>query len=105
MWLHPIEHPLPVLLVPIVGGATLLSLGLLLGALEAWWERRLAVWLREDAPVLVTYAGHCSDSWTPRRVDRAAGVAWAVVAALLARPTASPRSAGSANWPSTPCRS
>ena len=57
LWLHPIEHPLPVLLVPIVGGAVLLSLGLLLGALEAWWGSRLDHWLREEAPVLATYAG------------------------------------------------
>ena len=89
LWLNPIEHPLPVLLVPIVGGATLLALGLLLGALEAWWETRLDHWLREDAPVLATYAGTLLGFvWTPGWWIALAGVAWAVVAALIARPTA-----------------
>ncbi len=86
-WLHPIEHPLPVLLVPIVGGALLLMLGLLLGALEAWWERRLAVWLREDAPVLLTYGGALAAFMTPLGGwIAAAGIAWAVVAAIIEKP-------------------
>ena len=50
-------QPLPVLLVPIIGGALLLALGLALGALAAWWERRLGDWLREDAPLLLTFSG------------------------------------------------
>ena len=86
-WLHPIEHPLPVLLVPIVGGALLLMLGLLMGALEAWWERRLAVWLRDDAPVLVTYGGALAAFMTPiGGWIAAAGIAWAVVAAIIEKP-------------------
>jgi V/A-type H+-transporting ATPase subunit I len=88
-WLHPIEHPLPVLLVPLVGGAVLLALGLLLGALEAWWESRLDRWLREDAPVLATYAGALLGfAWAPAWWIAAGGAAWAVVAALLEHPTA-----------------
>jgi len=84
LWLHPIEHPLPVLLVPIVGGAALLTLGLLLGALEAWWERRLADWFREDAPVLLTYGGALAAFVSPLGGwIAAAGVVWAVVAAAL----------------------
>ncbi len=86
-WLHPIEHPLPVLLVPIVGGALLLMLGLLMGALEAWWERRLAAWLRDDAPVLVTYGGALAAFVTPiGGWIAAAGIAWAVVAAIIEKP-------------------
>ena len=87
LWLHPIEHPLPVLLVPIVGGAALLLLGLLLGALEAWWERRLAEWVREDAPVLLTYGGALAAFMTPLGGwIAAAGIVWAVVAAVIHRP-------------------
>jgi V/A-type H+-transporting ATPase subunit I len=88
LWLHPIEHPLPVLIVPIVGGAVLLALGLLLGALEAWWQSRLDHWLRDDAPVLATYAGALAGFvWTPGWWIAAAGVAWSIGAALLERPT------------------
>ena len=85
-WLHPIEHPLPVLLVPIFGGAALLVLGLLLGALEAWWESRLDHWLREDAPVLLVYAGAMTAFVDPLGWWlMAAGVAWTVIAAVLDR--------------------
>jgi len=88
LWLHPIEHPLPVLLVPIVGGAVLLSLGLLLGALEAWWASRLDHWAREEAPVLATYAGALAGFvWTPGWWIAGGGVAWAIIAALIERPT------------------
>jgi V/A-type H+-transporting ATPase subunit I len=89
LWLHPIEHPLPVLLVPIVGGAGLLSLGLLLGGLEAWWQTRLDRWLREDAPLVATYAGLLLGFvWGPGWWIAAGGVAWALVAALIERTTA-----------------
>jgi V/A-type H+-transporting ATPase subunit I len=95
LWLHPIEHPLPVLLVPIVGGAVLLALGLLLGALEAWWESRLDHWLRDEAPVLLAYAGALLGfAWTPGWWIGTAGVAWAIGAALLERPTAKSAFAG-----------
>jgi V/A-type H+-transporting ATPase subunit I len=87
LWLHPIEHPLPVLLVPIVGGAALLMLGLLLGALEAWWERRLPDWIREEAPVLLTYGGALAAFVTPvGGWIAAAGAVWAVVAAVIQHP-------------------
>jgi V/A-type H+-transporting ATPase subunit I len=57
LWLHPLAHPLPVLLVPIVAGAALLTLGLLLELLQSWWQQQAAHWLREDLPVLVVYLG------------------------------------------------
>jgi V/A-type H+/Na+-transporting ATPase subunit I len=75
-WLHPIENPLPVLLVPIFGGAALLALGLLLGALEAWWESRLDHWLRDDAPVLLALAGALAGFLNP--------LAWWLVLAAAA---------------------
>jgi V/A-type H+-transporting ATPase subunit I len=87
MWLHPIEHPLPVLLVPIVGGAVLLTLGLALGALGAWWERRIDDWLREEAPLLLTFGGALLAFVTPVGIWIAvAGVASAIAAALLHAP-------------------
>jgi V/A-type H+-transporting ATPase subunit I len=57
LWLHPLQQPLPVLLVPVAGGAALLALGLALGLLQAWWQQRTAHWLRDDAPLLVVYLG------------------------------------------------
>lgn len=85
-WVHPIEHPLPVLLVPIVAGAALMGVGLLIGGLEAWWDRRLAVWLRDDAAVLLAYAGALGAFLSARSWWLvAAAVVWAVAAAVIDR--------------------
>jgi len=85
-WLHPIEQPLPVLLVPIVAGAALMGVGLAIGGLEAWWDRRLAAWLRDDAPVLLAYAGALGAFLSPQAWWLVlAAVGWAAVAALADR--------------------
>jgi V/A-type H+-transporting ATPase subunit I len=55
LWVHPIEHPLPVLLVPLVGGVVILMLGLILNAMEAWWRRELLRWAQVEAAVMVLY--------------------------------------------------
>nr|MCU0950947.1 hypothetical protein [Burkholderiaceae bacterium] len=73
LWLHPLSHPLPVLIVPVVAGAVLLTLGLLLGLLQRWWQHQTAHWLREDLPVLVVYLGVLTGFLTP--------VGWIVAAA------------------------
>jgi len=57
LWLLPLQAPLPVLLVPLVAGAVLLTLGLLIELLEAWWQQRLGHWARDDAPALLVYLG------------------------------------------------
>jgi V/A-type H+-transporting ATPase subunit I len=55
LWLHPLDAPLTVLLVPLVGGAVLLTLGLGLNALEAWWRGQWRLWLLTDAALIVVY--------------------------------------------------
>jgi V/A-type H+-transporting ATPase subunit I len=88
LWLHPIQHPLPVLLVPIIGGAILLAIGLALGALGAWWEHRFEDWLRDDAALLLTFGGSLLAFVTPAGAwMAAAGVVWAIAAALMHKPT------------------
>ena len=57
LWLHPLAHPLPVLVVPVIAGAALLALGLLLGLLQAWWQHQTRHWLRDELPVLVVFFG------------------------------------------------
>ncbi|HTP71131.1 MAG TPA: V-type ATPase 116kDa subunit family protein [Burkholderiaceae bacterium] len=57
LWLHPLDAPLTVLLVPLVGGAVLLTLGLGLNALEAWWRRQWRLWLLTDAALVIVYLG------------------------------------------------
>jgi V/A-type H+-transporting ATPase subunit I len=56
-WVSPLEAPLLVLLVPLIGGAVLLSLGLLLSALGAFWRGELTHWFGTDAGLLLCYLG------------------------------------------------
>ena len=55
LWLHPVEDPLPVLLVPLAGGVVILLLGLLLNAVESYWRGELRQWFQVEAAVLVLY--------------------------------------------------
>ena len=57
LWVEPLDDPLAVLLVPIAFGGALLTLGLALTGLEAYWRGRLVHWLRGDAGFLVLYVG------------------------------------------------
>jgi V/A-type H+-transporting ATPase subunit I len=57
LWIDPLEDPLSILLVPLAGGAALLTIGLALNALEAWWRGELGVWLATDAGYVVAYLG------------------------------------------------
>jgi len=55
LWLHPLEDPLSVLLVPLVGGVAILLLGMLLNAVEFWWRGEIRQWFQVEAAVLVLY--------------------------------------------------
>ncbi len=55
LWLEPLAHPMPVLLVPLGLGAALLCAGLVLAGFEARWRGDLSAWLNDDAPALVLY--------------------------------------------------
>jgi V/A-type H+-transporting ATPase subunit I len=57
LWLLPLEAPLPVLVVPLVAGAVLLTIGQLIELLEAWWQQRLEHWMRDGLPSLLVYLG------------------------------------------------
>jgi V/A-type H+-transporting ATPase subunit I len=66
-----------ILLVPIAGGAALLTLGLALNALEAWWRGELGIWLTTDAGYVVAYLGILAGFVNP------AGFAAAAAGALI----------------------
>jgi V/A-type H+/Na+-transporting ATPase subunit I len=57
LWLHPLDAPLRVLLAPLIGGALLLTVGLGLDGLAAWWRHELRRWLLTDAALVVVYLG------------------------------------------------
>jgi len=89
LWVLPLQAPLPVLVVPLVAGAVLLTLGLLIELLEAWWQQRLGHWARDDAPALLVYLGVLGALLHPAGwLAVAAGAVWAVAggAAGVKRP-------------------
>jgi V/A-type H+-transporting ATPase subunit I len=57
LWLHPLEQPLPVIIVPLIGGIVILILGLVLNAVEAYWRSETGAWARSDAALLTLYTG------------------------------------------------
>ena len=84
LWRAPLQAPLPVLIAPLIAGAVLLTLGQLLELLEAWWQQRLAQWLRDDAPTLLVYLGVAAAWLQPLALVLAAiGILWAAVAGAM----------------------
>ena len=80
LWIDPLVAPLPVLLVPLAGGAALLTLGLALGGLEAWWSHEFARWLRREAGLAAVYVGIMAGFLHPGAyLLAAAGAAWYVL--------------------------
>jgi V/A-type H+-transporting ATPase subunit I len=57
LWFEPLDDPLMVLLLPLVGGAALLATGLLLSAMEALWRGEFDAWLAGDAGFIAVYVG------------------------------------------------
>ncbi|MGA8032944.1 MAG: hypothetical protein WCB48_11155, partial [Casimicrobiaceae bacterium] len=57
LWFEPLDDPLTVLLLPLVGGAALLAIGLLLSAMEAFWRGEFEAWLVSDAGFIAVYVG------------------------------------------------
>jgi V/A-type H+-transporting ATPase subunit I len=57
IWLHPMEEPLTLFVVPLVGGAILLLLGMFLDAIQAWWQQAWRTWWETGAGLVVCYIG------------------------------------------------
>lgn len=57
LWIAPLDDPLMILLLPLIGGGVLLTIGLLLSAVEAHWRGDFAGWLTTDAGLIAVYLG------------------------------------------------
>lgn len=76
LWLHPLEHPLEVLLAPLVLGAALILLGLVFNGAQALWRGAAREWLLSDAAVLVLYIAILAGLFVPQSL-------WVAVVALF----------------------
>ena len=65
LWISPLDDPLTILLLPLIGGAMLLTIGLLLSAVEAHWRGDLIGWLTTDAGLIAVYLGLLSGFFWP----------------------------------------
>jgi V/A-type H+-transporting ATPase subunit I len=74
LWISPLDDPLTILLFPLFGGGALLTVGLVLSAVEAHWRGELAAWMMTDAGFVAVYLGLLSGIvWTNGFVLSAAG--------------------------------
>jgi V/A-type H+-transporting ATPase subunit I len=86
LWLHPMSHPLLVLVIPLVFGTLLLLLGLLLNGLEAGWRGAGRHWWWRDAPVILLYGGLLALLFHPGAgYALLLGLGWTLLGGLLTR--------------------
>lgn len=82
LWLHPIEHPITLLVVAITIGVAVLSVGLGLDALQAHWRGEARQWWEHRAGLMLAYFGLVV---TPIRIEglavAALGAVWYVLGA------------------------
>jgi V/A-type H+/Na+-transporting ATPase subunit I len=57
LWLSPIQHPVFLMGIAISFGVVILTTGLLLDAVSAFWRRRFALWLATRGGMLFAYLG------------------------------------------------
>ncbi len=76
LWLHPLDAPIPVLAIPLIGGVIVLMLGLVLNGVEAHWRGALAAWWRLDGALLALYLSLVLSIW---RLEFLAAVALALL--------------------------
>lgn len=84
LWLHPLDAPLTVVAVPLVGGTVLLAAGLCINAAECFWRGEWREWLATDAALLATYIGLMSAFLAPAALWLAlAGGVWFVAGSAV----------------------
>jgi V/A-type H+-transporting ATPase subunit I len=84
LWLHPLSEPLTLLAVALGGGVVLLSIGLLLDAVQALWREDGRSWAYRQAGFVVTYLGLLTSiAWRPALWVALLGAVWYVAGAVL----------------------
>jgi V/A-type H+-transporting ATPase subunit I len=97
LWAHPIEAPMLMLIVPMVGGAILLLIGLCLDALQSYWQRKGRYWWETGAGLMLCYIALLGSIREPRLLWLALiGAIWFVVGHALVSPGHRLRAAGTA---------
>jgi V/A-type H+-transporting ATPase subunit I len=97
LWLHPLEQPVTVLLVTLVGGAVILTLGLALDGIQAHWRGEGRLWWSGTAGLVAGYLGLLFAFVQPRALSVAAvGALWYVAGTTWQASDRRPAAAGKA---------
>jgi V/A-type H+-transporting ATPase subunit I len=87
LWIHPLEEPVLMLVVPMAGGAILLVIGMCLDALQAYWQRRGRYWWETGAGLMLCYLALLGSIREPRLLWLSlAGAAWFVAGHAVVSP-------------------
>lgn len=87
LWVHPLEEPVLMLVVPMAGGAILLLIGMCLDAMQAYWQRRGRHWWETGAGLMLCYIALLGSIEEPQLLWLAlAGAAWFVAGHALVTP-------------------
>ncbi len=77
LWLHPLEEPLPVLILALAFGIAVITLGMLLDAVQAHWSGQGPAWWKTRAGILLAYLSLVAAVLEPRLLWLAlGGCAW-----------------------------
>lgn len=96
-WVHPIEAPVLMLVVPMAGGAVLLLIGMCLDALQAYWQQKGRYWWETGAGLMLCYITLLASIWEPRLLWLALiGALWFIVGHAIVSPEHRLRAAGGA---------
>jgi V/A-type H+-transporting ATPase subunit I len=83
LWFRPMAEPVRALAYGLAAGVVILTLGLLLAAVQAHWRRRALDWWQRDAGLLLGYAGLLAAPFAPHGLWlAAAGALWFVSGGL-----------------------
>lgn len=84
LWMHPIDHPTEIMALALGLGVVVLTTGLLLDALGAFWRRLFGFWLATRAGLLVAYLGAVGAFLRPELLNFMwLGFAWFVLGMVL----------------------
>jgi len=84
LWIHPLQDPGAILLVPLAAGVVIMLIGLLLHALESFWRGQLGRWWMTDAALLVLYVSLLAAMFSSTAALIAAAASlWYIAGSLL----------------------
>jgi len=84
LWLRPLHDPITVLLAAVIAGMAIISIGLVLDAVQMHWRGEALRWWGHRAALCLAYAGLLIAPWWPQGLLlAAAGAAWFMLGAAV----------------------